>query len=100
MEAVGEQCNIIHLRLGDPHPSGVLAGVELRVDAQPARRPGIADSVDDRLERPQRGPTPVLRDVAEQPMLDLVPLARPRWKVADVDAEPRLVGDWGSREAT
>ena len=32
---------------------------------------------------------PVLRDVTEEPMLDLVPLARARWEVRDVDAQAR-----------
>ena len=32
-------------------------------------------------------PAPILGSVTEEPVLDLVPLARPGWKVRDMDAE-------------
>ena len=61
-------------------------------DAQPGRGACVANQVDHGLEGAQRTPAPVLRDVAEQPMLDLVPLARARREVADVDAQAGVVG--------
>src|ERR1700691_6006359 len=51
----------------------------------------VADEVHDSLVGPQGAPTPVDRDEREQSMLDLVPLARPRREVADVDREVELV---------
>lgn len=39
----------------------------------------------------QRPPTPVLRDMAEQPMFDLVPLACSRREVAHTDLQPHFV---------
>ena len=63
------------------------------MDPQARCRPRVADPVNDRLERLQRGAAPVLGDMAEEPMLNLVPLARPRRQVADMDAEPRLIGE-------
>ena len=93
MEAIWDQGECVQLCVGNLGAGGVLARVELRVNPQARRRPRIADPVDDRLERLQRGAAPVLGDMAEEPMLDLVPLARPRRQVTDMDAEPRLIGE-------
>src|SRR5260370_7257173 len=55
-------------------------------------RPGGADRVDDPREAPQGLPPPVAADVRKEPMLDRVPLARPRGKVAGRDREARAIG--------
>jgi hypothetical protein len=41
----------------------------------------------------ERATAPVLRDVTEQPVLDLVPLGCAGWIVADVDHEAGLLGE-------
>ena len=41
----------------------------------------------------ERFPSPVLCDVAEKPVFDLVPLARAWRKVTDMDSESCLVGE-------
>jgi hypothetical protein len=53
---------------------------------------GASNQVHDHVLADQRPGAPVLCDVAEHPMLDLVPLAGPRWEVADGDLQADLVG--------
>src|SRR5215208_4993587 len=53
----------------------------------------VADEVDHCLVCPQGSAAPVDRDEGEQTVLDLVPLARTRREVADVDRHIELVGD-------
>ena len=73
----------VHLGLGDRLAGGTFARVESGLDPESGRGPGVADQVDDGLEGAQRLAPPVLRDVAEQPVLDPVPLAGARREVAD-----------------
>ena len=40
----------------------------------------------------QRFAAPVLADVGEEPVLDLVPLAGSRWEVTHRDSQPGFVG--------
>ena len=67
--------------------------VELRLDAEAGRGAGVANEFDDRLEGLQWTAAPVLSDVAEEPMLDLVPLARAGREVRDVDGAAQVVGE-------
>jgi hypothetical protein len=53
----------------------------------------VADQVDDGLVRAKRPASPIDRNEREKPVFDLVPLARPRREVADVDGEVELVGE-------
>ena len=63
----------------DLHLGGITLRVEGRPDTQTLLRCGRSDPVDNDLVTDQ-GPTPPIHgDVREQPMLDLVPLAGPRW---------------------
>src|SRR5919109_755452 len=52
----------------------------------------MSDESDNALERSQRLSPPILSDVAEQSMFDLVPLTCPWRQVANVNLEPRLIG--------
>ena len=52
---------------------------------------GRADETDDGREVDERRAAPVHRDVPEQAVLDLVPLARARREVTDRDGEPRAI---------
>src|SRR5579859_3878941 len=47
----------------------------------------VADHLDNDLGRLQRPALPVRRDVAEQPVFDLVPLARPGWVMTHFRSE-------------
>ena len=90
MEVRGHQRNCIHLRLGHFHPGRVLGVVEFGSHPQARRRSRVADAVDDGLASRQGRPAPVRRDMAGEPVLDLVPLARPGWEVAPLDRETNL----------
>ena len=61
-------------------------------DPEPGGCPDVPDAVDDGLVRRQRGAAPVRRDVTEEPVLDLVPLAGAGWKMTHLDGQSGLVG--------
>ena len=67
--------------------------VETRMNLEAIGRGRVRDEIDYNLISDERAPPPVRRDVAEHSVLDLVPLARARRKVADGDSQPRLVGE-------
>ena len=69
------QCQGSHLRLGDDSTRRVGPLVQLRLDAQASRRLRVSDQLHDRLEGVERTAAPVLGDVTEEAVLDLVPLA-------------------------
>jgi hypothetical protein len=71
VEIVTLQGKCPHLRIGHSFARGVCALVELGLHPKASRGAGVADEIDDGLEGPQRLAAPVLRDVTEQPMLDL-----------------------------
>ena len=54
---------------------------------------GVSDQADNGLVRAQWSTAPVHRDERKQAVLDLVPLARPRREVADIDRQAELVND-------
>ena len=61
--------------------------VEPCMNFQPCFRFGGSNQADDDLQALERNTLPVSSDVAEQTMLDLVPLARARWVVTHLDHE-------------
>jgi len=52
---------------------------------EPLPRSGVGDQIDHHFVAAQRLTPPVLADVGEEPMLDLILFAGPRWKVAHRD---------------
>jgi len=68
-----------HFGVADSDPGRIGAVVEFGVDFQPGPGGGRADEVDDDLVAGQRSAGPVHRDMGEDPMFDLVPLAGARW---------------------
>src|SRR5215831_16190931 len=92
METMRVQVEGGHLRLGDVATLGVETRIELAPHAQPCRRTGRADQVDNDGQAHERLTPPVAADVGEQPVLNLVPLARPRWEVGDGDGQSRAIG--------
>src|SRR6266436_2974087 len=59
--------------------------VQFRANVEPFIGGRAADQVDHDLATDQGATSPVVGDVAEHPMFDLVPLAGSRWKVANLD---------------
>ena len=83
----------IHLSLRCHDSGWVSSLVELGLYPQPGSCSSIAYQVDNRLEGTQRLASPVPRDVAEQAVFNLVPLARARWEVTDSDPQIPFVGE-------
>src|SRR4051794_35640561 len=77
--------------VGDFDPRLIAIGIQLRLDSQTGLWLRTADQVDDDGTAEQRLAAPVFRDVAEHPMLNLVPLARPGRKMAHGDPQADLV---------
>src|SRR5208283_2457860 len=90
MELIAGDVEGFHLGLADPDAFAVGAGVERAVDFQAGLGGGGADQFDHAKASGERPAAPVLRDLAEQPVLDLVPLRRARRIVVEVDHEPGL----------
>src|SRR5215217_7696823 len=91
VECVPPKIDLLHLLLRDLDPRGIDTPVQFTGDLQTRLGRRCGDEVDDRLVTHQRLASPVLADEREEPMLDLVPLARPRWEVAHRDLQPRLI---------
>src|SRR5712691_5683194 len=78
--------------LRGPLPTGRGAVViQRRPHRSARRRRGVADQVDGHLTTHQRSPAPILGHMAAHPVLDRVPLPRPRWKVAHREAQACLI---------
>src|ERR1700694_1967241 len=75
------------LFVGNLDAGGVDGGVEFGADGESGAGGGRCDGLDDDFVAGQWPTTPVHRDVGEQPVLDLVPLAGPRWQVAHGDMQ-------------
>ena len=74
MELIAGDVEAFHLGFADLDTLLVGAGVECALDRETGFGRGRADQFDDGKAIRERPAAPVLRDVAEQPVLDLVPL--------------------------
>ena len=83
-----------HLGVGDLDALLVVADVERALDLQSGFCGRRADQFDDGDAIGQRAAAPVLRDVAEHSMFDLVPLRR-SWRIVEnVQGKSGLVGEF------
>jgi hypothetical protein len=93
MERVAGDVEALHLGVADLDALLVGARVEGTFDFQSGFGRGRADQLDDGDMISQRPAAPVLRDVTEQTMLDLIPLRRARRVMVDTQHKIRLVGE-------
>src|SRR3954466_15009224 len=93
MKQVGMKGQAAHLRARDHHAGRVPPLVQLGLDAQSGGGARVPNQGDDSLEGAERTAAPVLRDVAEEPMLDLVPLAGARREMRDVNTQREIIGE-------
>ena len=93
VEVVRAQGDAGHLPGCGFHRLGILVRVQntSHLEAGLGFRGG--NEADDGGMREQRLALPVLRDEGEESMLDLVPLARSGWKMADGNGQSRLIGE-------
>src|SRR5687767_9694447 len=77
--------------LGGGHllPGGVLTLVQGRADLQTTFRPRVGNQINNDCMAHQGAPTPILGDLREHPVLDLVPLAGARRKVTHGNLQAR-----------
>src|SRR5437764_941034 len=62
------------------------------VEFQPSAGGGVCNEIDHSLVAEQWLASPILSNVTEHAMLDLIPFARPRRQMAHLDREANLLG--------
>ena len=75
----------VQFGVGDLKADRIDASIQFGADLQSGLCRRVRNQIDDDVVTHQRSTTPILGDVAEHPMLDLVPFAGARWKVAHMD---------------
>src|SRR3954452_11034706 len=85
VELVALDIEARHLLVANLDPLRIAPRVQHAVHCQPARRRGRGNQIHDGRMADERTASPILGDVAEQAMLDLVPLRGSGWIVADRD---------------
>jgi hypothetical protein len=93
MERVAFDVERRHFRVGDLDALHVGVGVEFAAHAQACLRRRGSDQFDHGEAAGQRLATPVLRDVAEHPVLDLVPFRRAGRIVAHGERQAGRIGE-------
>ena len=78
--------------VGDLNASRVRIGVKLTLDLQSCCGSGVGNKVDDDLVALQRTTSPVLRNVGEEPMFNLIPLASTWREITYSKTQTRVVG--------
>src|SRR5580700_3808318 len=91
MKLVSSEMEFGHLLVGYLQPRRILVGVELAFYCQAGGGGSGCNKVDDDFMTDERLAPPVLADEREQPMFDLVPLARAWWEVRDRDLQSDFV---------
>ena len=92
MEVGRFEFELCHFDIGDFDAGLIAVGVERCLDGKASVGGRICNQVDDNIMTNQRLAPPVLRDMAEEAMLDLVPFASPRRKMSDVQFQADVVG--------
>lgn len=89
--AVFAQAQLFHLCVGDLEAGGIVLRDQMAGDAESCGGRGFADELGDQRIGLERDTRPVLTDLAEESMLDRIPLGGPRGIVADGDRQMAAV---------
>ncbi len=81
----------VHLGVGHLDTDGVFPSIELGLDGEPCGRAHAPNERHHGFSVDQRTPAPVLGDVTEEPVLNLVPLGRAGREMRDADGEAGAV---------
>src|SRR5665213_2937511 len=87
MKAIARNLQAIHLLVGDLDADRIKPGIKLCFDDKASLRSDAADELHYGLVIDERPATPVLGDVTEEPVLDLVPLAGAWRKMGNADVQ-------------
>ena len=93
MKAVRVQTQVRELSVSDFPAHGVAASVEPACDLETLGRGRVGDQLHDRLIVAKWLTPPVRGDEREEPVLDLIPLARARWEVTYANGKVSLIGE-------
>src|SRR5277367_5639224 len=93
MEGVAFDVEGRHFGVADSDALFIGIGVEFAADRQSRLGCGRRDQLDDRRPAREWPATPILRDVAEQAVFDLVPLGCAGRIMADDDGQSGLIGE-------
>src|SRR5712691_6259027 len=92
MDVVTPQMDVLHYVVFNIEAFLISSRVQDGLHSEAGAGFGRADEIDDRFEIHERLPTPVEADEREEPVLDLIPLTRPRWIVAHANRLADFVG--------
>ena len=90
MKLVSDEVKRLEFLIADFDARGIHVGVLDGSDDQSFLGSGMRDEFNDGLKRDQGLGTPVEREVGEEPMFDLVPIAGSRRKRTDAEAQSGL----------
>jgi len=93
MECIAFDVEGGHFGVADFDSLGVAIGVEFAANREAVLRGGCRDQLDNRRPARQGLAAPILCNVTEQAVFDLVPFRRAGRIVADDDGQTRLVGE-------
>jgi hypothetical protein len=82
-----------HLGIRNLLPCWIVAGVEDRLHDQTSRSLGASNESEHRVPGPQRYAGPVAADLAEQPMLNRVPLRATRRVMTHGHGQPEAIAE-------
>src|SRR5487761_1242612 len=91
MKPIRLKIDALHFFLGDFAAGGILAAVQSAGYFQSFRRRRLGNEMDDGFVIAQGFATPIRRDEGKKTALDLVPLARPRWKMTDREGQAGFI---------
>lgn len=82
----------LHLIISDCQPCWIGSCIQDGMNTQIGLRRGLRDQIGDDCVTYQGTTTPVLGNMIEHAVLDLVPFARARWQMTDGDVQSRFIG--------
>ena len=91
MKLVALDVQFIHLCVCYFDACLIVGVVERRLNIQAGCRGRSRDEIDNRRQTIERTAAPVLTNERKEPMLDFVPLTRPRWEMTDRNLQPQAI---------
>ncbi len=92
MKCVSVEVQSRHFLIAHFAPHRISGAVQIALYLQPTSRSRAPYQAQDYRIADQRSAPPVLADVREEPVLDLVPLTGSWWQVTHRDRQPCLIG--------
>ena len=94
VKPVTVEIDLRHLGRGDLATDRVFAAIQSAGDGQAFGGGRLGNEIDHGFIIPQRFTAPIRGDEGKEPVLDLVPLTRPRRKMTDGDGQARVIREF------